>query len=101
MLLDNDLGTFFERRFQYCFQIGIAQELVGQVELSIELPFGTRQWLRHILFFGHVHHEVSSAASVHPLYVPPEPSHRFYFLFQPGLDQRGMASGGSTAFISR
>jgi hypothetical protein len=79
--LDDNLSAFFERRLHYRFQIGITQELVSQVELSIELPFGTWQWLWQIPFFGHVHYAVGSAASVHPLNVPPEPGHRFYFPF--------------------
>jgi hypothetical protein len=48
--LDDNLSAFFERRLHYRFQIGITQELVSQFELSIELPFGTWQWLWHVRF---------------------------------------------------
>src|SRR4029077_14120702 len=73
-----NLSAFFERRLHYRFQIGITQELVSQVELSIDLPFGTGRRLWHVLFYDHVRYAAGSAASVHPLNVPPKPSHRFY-----------------------
>lgn len=70
-LLDDKPGAIVERRLEHSLKLGIAQEFVGHIEFSVELPFGAWQWLWQTPFFENVYYAVSSTASGHPLHVPP------------------------------
>jgi hypothetical protein len=90
----DDLGAFVERCLEYRLQPGITQELVGQIELGVELPFGTWQWLGQIPFFENIDDAIRSPAPVNPLDLPPDPRHSFYFPFF-SSNRRRMASEGN------
>ncbi len=65
------LAPLSSAAFEHSLKLGIAQEFVGHIEFSVELPFGAWQWLWQTPFFENVYYAVSSTASGHPLHVPP------------------------------